>query len=294
MRCPSLNRQSATGSRKCSGAVATELALLVVFVYLPLVIGAMYVAWMALARGRVHEANHYALHRSGDQSETATERGVVSEEFFREFTGSVTVREGTADDPQVPGPREIRDLFEEYARQYYWTETIIHRHVPQPPRAWGGFTLGGGGVTYEERVEPGCPPREPTIEIRDGWAYAHKRQAREVEQLGLLQDEIPERLTDHMAGFMRRWRTQAIYRHSWAHDADPIVAGRQGERAWNLQVPAPDVSGRDAWSPEGSTRGSKVRQARDTIPPGAWVRSLLQCPSEFPPPEPDTDFMHPK
>ncbi len=288
------DRQSEIGKRRRRGAVATELALLVPFVYLPLILGAIYVAWLAAARGRVHEANHYAVHKAGDQRELAAERGSVSQEFFREFPGEVIVFEAAADDPEVPGPREVRDLFEEYVRSYSWRREIWHRDAPPQPRAWGGFTLGGGGVTYQQRVEPGRPPRDPWLEVQEGTAYAHKSKAREVEQLGLLDDEIPEGLTEHMSDYMWRRQAQAIYRHRWLHDRDPVVAGAKGERAWNAQVPARDVVSRDVWQPEAAIRGSKVRQARDQLPPGAWVRSRLGCPSGLPGYELDSDFMHPK
>ncbi len=288
------HRPSAMGRRPCRGAMASELALLVLFVYVPLMVGAMYVAWLAMARERVHEANHYAVHKAGDQSELAVERGGVSREFFREFAGEVTVRERAGDEPEVPAPREIRDLFEEYARSFDWRKEVWHRDTPQQPRAWGGFTLGGGGVSYDEQVQPGRPPRDPWLEIQEGTSYAHAFEAREVEQLGLLDDEIPEGLGEHMVDYLKRQEAQALYRHRWIHDRRPLVAGRHDERGWNLQVPAADVSSRDLWRPEAATRGTKVRMARDQMPPGAWVRSRLGCPSGFPGYEPDSDFMHPK
>ena len=299
------NRKSQIANRKSSGAVATELSLLVVFVYLPLVIGSMYIAWLALARGRVHEANHFALHQQGNQSELSVERGRIANEFFEGFTGDVIVVEGAADAPEVPMPGEVRDLFEEYVRQYHWRrERVIQAPAPsqpRPPRAWGGFTLGGGGVSYEEHVDPGVtyppatPPPEPRIVIEEGSAYAHASKAREVMALGLLDDDIPEHLTRHMVDFMGRHRTQAVYRHRWLHDRDPVVAGSGGRRKeWLLQVPAPEVKAHDEWSPEGATRGTKVRQSREYSPPGADMRSLLQCPVSFPGYETDVDFMHPK
>ena len=83
------------------------------------------------------------------------------------------------------------------------------------------------------------------------------------------------------------------FAHHAVSDRDPVVAGGRRQQ-WLLQVPAPGVKARDEWSPEGATRGTKVRQARDYSPPGADMRSLLQCPVSFPGYETDVDFMHPK
>ena len=44
------NQESRIKNRECvRGAVAAELAVLVVFVYVPLTIGAIYIGWLALA-----------------------------------------------------------------------------------------------------------------------------------------------------------------------------------------------------------------------------------------------------
>lgn len=280
---------------KMAGAVAAELAVLTVFVYVPLVIGAIYVGWLALGRDRVHEANHYALLADGDQSELFVERGDVTRRFFGEFTGEVRVRERQAEDPEVPGPTEVRDLFEEYARTVYWrTETTV-RDVPSPPRASGGFSLGGGGITYDEDIDPGRGgPVSERLVIREGWNDAHPDKARHVRQLRLLEDSIPEHLTEHLIDYLRRVQARSIYRHSWVHDDGDPVGGNPAVRGWNLEVPAPDPAGRVEWNPATAIRGHKVRMARDQTPPGADLRHNTGFPVGLPGYEPDTDFMHPK
>ena len=294
------NQKSRIKNQKCRrrrrGAVAAELAVLVVFVYVPLTIGAIYVGWLALARERVHQANHYALLGEGDQSETLSDRGEVTRQFFGEFTGETAVAEGPADDPEIPGPGEIRDLFNEYCRRDYWRRrTVIPARPPAPPRASGGFTLGGGGISYEERVDPGGGGgSEARVVITEGYNYAHREKFLAVQELRLLDDQIPERLTGHLGGYLERLTAHAFYRHSWAHDRSSVVAGDDQARGMRLQVPYAPTARRDEWHPECAVRGTKVRTARGQSPPGGDVVRQIAGPGVPPSYETDTDFMHPK
>jgi hypothetical protein len=259
--------------------MAAELALLVSFVYVPLAFGAIYVGWLAVARQRVHESNHYALSMFpyGDQLPTTADPSPpadpdivadVSNTFFREYTGKAETRVGDADDADIPGPDEIHDIFEEF------TELIYYHHVS----AQGSFRLVGNTVVYQE-----------TIQESEG--YHMRPEGQLVESLGLLEDNIPEHITGMLwwpwpdgspeARYMRRRKAHTSYLHSWKEqdrDLDqetwavrddgtlrPWVEETDGGtvtrrfrtryddtgtddsevRAWNLKVPTDDAALRD-------------------------------------------------
>lgn len=251
------------------GAVAAELALLVAFIYVPMIIGAIYLSWLALARGRVHEANHYAIYAEGDQSELLEEKGEVSQEFFREFTGNVRVDEGDADEPDVPGPGELRKLFEAY------TEPIHYRNVS----AHGSYHLVGGRVIYRE-----------SIRVREG--YRIRPEGQLVNSWRLLDDNIPEDVTRHLQEYLRRRTAHSVYEHSWIHDDLDVVAGDEKVGPWNLKVPSEGAT-RDQWNPEAVIRWEKTRMIGDQAPPAAEQRSWVGSPLLFPYPDPTADYWHP-
>jgi len=246
--------------------VAAELALLVAVLYVPLVIGSLYLGWLAIARERIHESNHYALYTEGDQTEALEEKGEVHQQFFREFTGHVAVTEGDAEDYEIPGPDELRKLFEAY------TEPIHYRNVS----AHGSFSLVNGRVVYNEsiRVDEGYRIR-PEGELVNSWR--------------LLEDNIPENCTRHLQDYLRRRMATSLYEHSWIHDELSIVKGDEKHAAWNRKVPG-DNPARDQWRPEAAIRWEKTREARDSMPPGAEPRSWVGCPATFPDPGLDYDF----
>jgi len=259
----------ATTQARRRGAVAAEMALLVFFVYVPLVIGALYIAWLAVGRQRVHETNHYALLGEGDQSEQLAERGDMTTEFFREFTGQVEVQEDPGDDPDVPGDDELRDLWDEF------TKPIHYRNVS----AHGSFHLVGGRVVYRESVH-----------VSEGYRIRPEGQC--VEKWNLLADNIPENVTDFLQEYLIRRKVHSFYRHSWIHDDTDVVAGGGGVAGWNLQVPVDDPT-KPVWTPETATRGDKTREARDQRPPAASLRQTIGTPLQFPDAEPSDDFWHP-
>ena len=268
------NPKSKIANPECTGAMAAELALLVVFVYLPLVIGSFYVGWLATARQRVHEANHYALLVEGDQSEELGERGEATSELFREFTGQLAVEEGDADEPDIPAPDEIRDLFEKWTEKTYYTKKTVTAH--------GWFELVGSRVVYRERVN---------VSYEEGWHMDPEGHL--VEGWRLLDDQIPERITDELVDYMRRRKAHSSYTHSWIHDKDEIVAGGGGVGPWNLQVPNDARATRDEWHPECAIRWAKTRMVSDQSPPGASQRTEAGCALDLPDYEPAFDFWHP-
>jgi hypothetical protein len=254
---------------KTTGAVAAELALLVAFVYVPLSIGAIYIGWLAVARGQVHQANHYAIYAEGDQSEALQERGQVTDEFFPEFTGNVSVEEGDAEEPDIPGDNELRDLFNAF------TEPIHYRNVS----AHGSFHLVGGRVVYRE-----------SINVSEGWRIRPEGQL--VNSWRLLDDNIPEDLTRYLQDYLRRRAARSVYEHSWVHDDLDVVAGDEDVGPWNLEVPS-DTATQDQWHPEAAVRWDKTRMVGDQQPPAAEQRAWIGTPSIFPDPQPTDDYWHP-
>jgi len=226
--------------------MAAELAVLVMFVYVPLVFGAIYIGWLAVGRQRVHEANHYALLIEGDQSEPLPAEGEVTTELFPEFTGDVEVREGDADEPDIPAPDEIRTLYEKWTEKTYYAKKNVSAH--------GWFELQGSRVVYRETIR---------VTYDEGWHMDPEGYI--VEGYRLLDDQIPERVTDMLVDYMRRRKAHSLYVHKWYSDRDRVVAGDE------------DVE----------------RMARDQSPPGASLRREVQCPLTLPDPEPSFDFWHP-
>ena len=259
---------------KRRGAMAAELAVLVMFVYVPLVFGAIYIGWLAVGRQRVLEANHYALLIEGDQSEPLAVRGEVSDELFREFTGDVRVEEGDADQPDIPAPDEIRKLFEKWTEKTYYAKKNVSAH--------GWFELVGSRVVYREVIR---------VTYDEGWHMDPEGHI--VEGYRLLDDQIPERITDLLVDYIRRRRAKSQYVHRWYNDRDRVVAGDQDVEGWNLKVPTDQRFDTDPWRPECAVRWTKRRMARDQSPPGASLRLEVQCPLTLPNPEPSFDYWHP-
>lgn len=251
--------------------MAAELALLTAFVYVPLIFGAIYVGWLATGRQRVHEANHYSIWAQGDQSEDFPTVGEAHTVAFSEFPGQVRVQETDPADADVPSQGEIRDLFEEF------TKLIHYRNVS----AHGSFYLDGSTVRYRESVN-----------VDEG--YRMRPEGQLVESWDLLDDQIPERITEVLVDYMHRRQAHTNYAHSWFHDKDKVVAGDDKVAAWNLQVPNDAIATKDEWSPEAAVRWDKTREARDQSPPGAQQRSWVGFGNDPPTVEPnDYDFWHP-
>jgi len=265
------NRKSQIANRKSiRGAMAAELAVLTAFVYAPLIFGSIYVSWLATARQRVHEGNHYSIWADGDQSEDYAPVGEVHTLAFREFPGQVRVQETDPLDADVPGPDEIRRLF------HAFTQLVHYRNVS----AHGSFYLDGSTVRYRE-----------SIRISEG--YRMRPEGRLVEAWGLLDDQIPERITDLLVDYMHRRQAHTNYLHSWFHDKDKVVAGDRDVAGWNLEVPNDLRATQDEWHPVAAVRWSKTREARDQAPPGAYQRTQVGMSNLLPEVESDYDYWHP-
>lgn len=271
LRLPALLQSKIKNQKsKTRGAVAAELALLVAAVYVPLIIGALYMGWLALARGRIHEANHYAIYVEGSQSEDLEERGELTQAFFPEFTGSLRAVEDDAEEPNIPADDELRKLFEAY------TEPIHYRNVS----ARGSFRLVGGRVVYRENIH-----------VDEGERIRPEGQL--VLDWRLLEDNIPGDLTTYLQDYLRRRMAHSGYEHSWVHDEDKVVAGGDGVEAWNLDVPNEAARQlKDQWHPEAAIRWTKSRMCGDQSPPAAQQRAWIGTPAMFPGAEPSEDFWH--
>jgi hypothetical protein len=281
------------GTPRCRGACAAELALLVPFVYLPLVVGAIYIGWLATARERVHESNHYALWMPGEQT-AADAQG----EFFREFSGSVSRLDDLPDkEPDVPSADEIRKLFDE------WRNGQIIFSTPASARVV--FYLDGDVIRARTDVNPGDS------------GYRDHPEKQQVIDWRLIQPEanggenIPERLTGLLKGYMHRCHAYTEYLHSWTLNREAWAprptefdkegnitvpgaggtlsrwtdegnsrrlraTGDPGTSPWNLYVPNPALA--DQWTAKSAVRfpgEDKTRMARDQSPPATKQRGLV-------------------
>ena len=261
-------RLTLAARRRRRGAGAAEMALLVFFVYVPLIIGALHIAWLATGRQRVHEVNHTALFAHGDQSEALAERGAMEREFFREFTGSIEVAERDTDEPDVPMDDELREMWEEFRKPIHYKNVSAH----------GSFHLQGNSVVYRESVH-----------VDEGFRVRPEGQC--VDDWNLLADNIPENVTDLLQEYMIRREAHSFYQHHWVHDRDEVIRGGGGVRGLNIQVPTSEVS--EYWTPECAIRWLEQRQARDSVPPGLSERRVVGAPGQFPDAEPSFDYWHP-
>ena len=276
---------------RCRGACAAELALLVPFVYLPLVVGAIYIGWLATARERIHESNHYALWKPGEQSS-----GEVQATFFKEFTGIATLTDTDDKEPDVPSPGELRNLFEAWTKPISWSTQ---------PTAHVEFYLDGGTIRSHMIVDPGQSGTRIPWEgdMVNGWR--------------LLEDNIPEDLSNQLVDYLHRRNAYTEYLHSWTLDREAYAhqrggadgtlsrwtddggtrslrgVGDSGTSSWNLYVPNPAF--RDRWTTEAAVRWDKTRMARDQTPPGAQQRGLVPngCPNNLPDYTKTDDYWHP-
>jgi hypothetical protein len=267
----SANRKSQIANRKSlCGAMAAELALLTAFVYVPLIFGCIYVGFLATARQRVHEGNHYSIWAQGDQSEDYAPVGEVHNVAFHEFPGQVRVQETDPADADVPAPGEIRDMFEEFTKLQHFRNVSAH----------GSFSLEGSVVRYHESVR-----------IDEGFRMRPEGQL--VEAWHLLDDQIPERISDMLVDYLHRRQAHTNYAHSWFNDKDKVVAGDRDVAGWNLQIPNDATATKDEWSPEAAVRWTKVRMISDSMPPGAQQRNQVGMPLTLPVVESDYDYWHP-
>jgi len=268
MRTPPVIARSPLAARRRRGAVAAELALLVFFVYVPLIIGALHVAWLAAGRQRVLETTHYAIFADDDQSEDLAERGEMEREFFGEFTGSLDVKERNTDEPEVPMDDELREMWEAFRVPIHYRNVSAH----------GSFHLVGSRVVYRE-----------TTNVDEGFRIRPEGQC--VEEWNLLADNIPEDVTELLQDYMIRREAHSFYEHHWIHDRDEVIQGGGGVRGLNIRVPTSEVS--QYWTPKSAIRFVEQRQARDSVPPGLSQRSRVGAPRNFPDAEPVFDYWHP-
>ncbi|NQT86059.1 hypothetical protein HQ560_04800 [bacterium] len=265
--------------------MASELALLVLFVYIPVILGGLYVAWLSVGRQRVREAAHAALYPRHDEADSGS--GELHEAFkqetkqayFNEFTGDPEVEGRWADDRDVPMNGKMREMFEAFAEPMY--------HPPSAS-AHGGFRLEGGRVVYSEsvRIRP------------EHWSIRPEGQV--VNSLRLLDDDIPENLTEHLQEYLRRRVSFASYEHSirpghtqGKGQHDYVVEGDKDVKGWNLQVPNEEQGQRDGWRPEATVRWTKQRMVDDQSPPAFEQRGWIGAPTGFPDAEPSDDFWNP-
>lgn len=282
----------ARGKPRSRGACAAELALLVPFVYLPLVAGAIYIGWLATARERVYESDQYLVQRR-DPATTDEIQGI----FFREFTGRVTQAVGSDDpEPDVPSPGEIQKLFEMWTtKPTFWSSN---------PTAHVEFYLDGSTIRSRMIVDPG----------RSGSSIPWEGQM--VQAWGLLNNNVPDDLSNQLLDFMHRRDAYTEYLHSWVLDREAWApqtgaggnlsrwnddgssrslraTGDSGTRGWNLSIPNPAF--RPQWTIESAIRWDKTRMARDQTPPASSERAFVPngCSNNPPGCVKTDDYWHP-
>jgi len=263
--------------------MASELSLLVLFVYIPIMLGGIYVAWLATGRQRVREASHAALYPRYDEADSGT--GELHETYkqeaklayFREFTGDPTIEGRWADDRDVPMPGKLRDMFEAFSEPIYFHSVSAH----------GSFSLQGGQVVYHESV-------------REVEGYRVRPEGQVVESLRLLENDIPENLTEYLQDYLRRRMAFASYEHSirpghtqgrGRHDV--VVTGDADVEGWNLKVPNEEQGLREGWRPEATVRWTENRDLAGQDPPGEEMRQWIGTPASFPEAEQSEDFWNP-
>lgn len=183
--------------------------LLIILPVLLLIIFAMwYLGELSLFRQRTHFGGEYALDARGDQSEAGALRGPVSDQFYPERLGELTVVEQPPQPPEIPETGEIRDMIDEMCQPIYSTYAV------------GRYVFSGGQLTFQVQTH------QSQALSADG-QYANKYH--------LLDDNIPEMTTELAQNWAERNRVDLTYSYKpeymqvgdWALDTPDLATTLQ-------------------------------------------------------------------
>lgn len=174
-----------TGKPTRASAVVELLILLPVF--LLIIFAMMYVGELSIFKERSHFGGQYAMDAQGDQSEARAVRGAVSEEFYPNRTGELTVAEVAAESEDIPEAGEIRAMFDEMSQPVYSV------------RATGRYVFSGGRLRFVVRTHQS---KRLSADGRYAATYS------------LRDDNVPELCTELAQGWAVRNRVELTYSYS--------------------------------------------------------------------------------
>lgn len=170
----------------CRGSATVEL-LVILPVLLLVIFAMMYVGELSIFKARTHYGGQYAMDASGDQSEEAAVRGVVTEKFYDNRIGELTVVERPSQPDGFPADGELRELFDDMSR----ITTSVH--------AIGRYVLDGGELRFV---------------VTTNESQSMSREGRYIAAYELRDRNIPELCTDLVQGWQHQHLVQLTYFYS--------------------------------------------------------------------------------
>ncbi len=168
------------------GSATVEL-LVILPVLLLVTFAMMYVGELSVFKARTHYGAEFAMHTAGDQSEEAAIRGVVTEQFYENRIGELTVTERAAQPPDFPAAGELRELFDEMSQ----ITTSVH--------AIGRYVFDGGGLRFV---------------VTTSESQSMSKEGQYIAAYELRDDNIPELCTDLVQGWQERNLVELAYSYS--------------------------------------------------------------------------------
>lgn len=172
----------------CPRRGSATVELLVILPVLLLVIFAMmYVGELSIFKARTHYGCQYAMDARGDQSEEAAVRGVVTEKFYDNRIGELTVIERATQPPEFPADGELRELFDDMSQ----ITTSVH--------AIGRYVFDGGGLRFV---------------VTTSESQSMSKEGQYIAAYELRDHNIPELCTDLVQGWQLQNLVQLTYSYS--------------------------------------------------------------------------------
>ncbi len=178
--CPRSSSPSSRGSAVVELLIILPILLLIIFAML-------YIGELILYKGRMNFGGEYAMDAPGDQSEQPARRGIISDQFYTNPVGELTVIEQAPEFADFPESGELREMFDLMSE-------IIYSTV-----ATGRYVFSGGQLQFVVQT------RQSRRLSRDG---------QYVERYGLRNDNIPELATDLVQDWQLRNRVDMTYSYN--------------------------------------------------------------------------------
>jgi len=163
-------------------AAVEFLVLLPVMVLM--LFGMMYVGELTVFKERTHFGGQYAMDAKGNQSESQSVRGTITDLLYSNLVGKLAVSERAATSAQIPEPGEIPDMFEEMCRPV------------NAVRATGRYVFTGGKLKF-------------VVTTRESDELSP--EGKYINRYALREDNIPELTTEMLQGWAERNRVDLAY-----------------------------------------------------------------------------------